>query len=368
MNILFLSNRSRVPWAGPYYSIPAQVKAQSSMDNVLWLNENKHFCDEWQNQNLPFINLTNIKTDHLKDLPSPFNHPDLVVIEEVYVHRFSRIIADVQKNKIPYIIVPRSQLTRQGQHKKHLKKILGNFVYYNQVVRGAAAIQYLTEQEKLDSGTKWNKCSFVIPNGINLPACERKNFVKNRINATYIGRLEKYQKGLDLLLEAINQVQKELREANFSMTLYGPDESSIAELNTLIKSYHLEDIVSCKPALFGKEKVATLQKSDIFIMSSRFEGLPMGLIEALSYRLPCIVTTGTNMREAVEKYNAGWGCDTTVEGLANAFKKMLEERDLFAEKSDNAYHLAAQYDWSEIAKRSHGIYEKIVRGNNGDFM
>lgn len=365
MNIVFLSNRSRVPWAGPYYSIPAQVRAQSKIDNVLWINENRHYCEEWENQNLPFLNLRNVPGDHLNDLPTPFNHPDIVVIEEIYVHRFSRIIADVQKAKIPYIIIPRSQLTIQGQRRKPLKKWLGNFIYYNQIIRRATAIQYLTKQEQLDSGTKWNRHSFIIPNGINLPVKKSKTFSRTKINAIYIGRIEKYQKGLDVLLQAINLIQNELRSANFSLTLYGPDQSnSVAELTSFIKDYRLQDIVSLQEALFNEAKSRVLEKSDIFIMSSLFEGLPMGLIEALSYSLPCLVSTGTNMRDAIEKYNAGWGADNTVESLVNALKQMLAQRDLFMEKSLNAYRLAEQYDWNEIAKRSHQIYEQIIGENN----
>ena len=40
MNILFISKLSGNLWAGPNNSIPAQVKAQSRIDNVFWYNLN----------------------------------------------------------------------------------------------------------------------------------------------------------------------------------------------------------------------------------------------------------------------------------------------------------------------------------------
>lgn len=362
MNILFLSNRSKSPWAGPYYSIPAQVKAQSKIDNVLWLNENSKPCQEWQSSGVHFMNLKDTRANHLNTLPAPFNYPDIVIVEEIYAHRFSHIIAGVQKKGIPYVMVPRSQLTIQGQRRKPFKKWLGNLIYHKQLVRRAAAIQYLTKQEQADSGPKWNKNSFVLPNGINLPDLPSKIFSSDKIKAVYIGRLEKYQKGLDLLLQACNQLRDELLTSNFTLTLYGPDyDQTQMYLADLIKRYSLEQIIFLCPPVFKDDKTAALQKAEVFIMTSRFEGHPMGLIEALAYGLPCVVTTGTNMRSEIEKYNAGWTADNKVESIVCALKKMLQEREHFAQKSNHARKLAEQYNWDKIAQRSHKIYEEIIR-------
>ncbi len=363
MNILFLSNLSGNLWTGPNNSVPAQIAAQKEQDNIFWFNLRCKVPATWTERKLPFLTSKEISSARLANLPAPFNHPDIVVVEEVYPHRFSRIIADVQKAHIPYIIIPRSQLTRQGQQRKLLKKWLGNLIYHKQLVRRAAAVQYLTKQEQVDSGAKWNKNSFVLPNGINLPDLPAKNFSSDKIQAVYIGRLEKYQKGLDILLEACRQIQGKLRAAHFTLTLYGPNHSnSMASLLPLIKQYQLEDILFFKPSVFGKEKEAVLRKADVFVMTSRFEGHPMGLIEALAYGLPCVATAGTNMREEIEKYDAGWTADTTAESIAAALEKMLAQRAQFAEKSANARRLAEQYDWTEIAKQSHQIYEEIIKG------
>jgi glycosyltransferase involved in cell wall biosynthesis len=86
----------------------------------------------------------------------------------------------------------------------------------------------------------------------------------------------------------------------------------------------------------------------------------MGLIEALAYGLPCMATTGTNMRPEIEQYNAGWTADNTVESIAAALEKMLKERDKLMQKSKNARALAEQYNWDKIAQQSHQIYEEII--------
>ena len=50
--------------------------------------------------------------------------------------------------------------------------------------------------------------------------------------------------------------------------------------------------------------------SDMFILTSRHEGFPMSILEALSYGLPVLITKGTNMTDLVHKASAGWTCET----------------------------------------------------------
>ncbi len=362
MNILFISKLSGTLWKGPNNSVPAQVYVQSKIDNVLWFNLSKQTSSKWKEQGLPILTTDDIPSSRLKDLPYPFNKPDLVVVEEVYPYRFNYIISDIQKAKIPYIIIPRSQLTKQGQKRKPIKKWLGNLLYYKKLVKKSSAIQYLTKQEQKDSGEKWNKNFFILPNGINMPNIGPKSFSQDGINIVFIGRLERYQKGLDLLIEVCCKIRQELHNAKVKIHLYGPNRFDTIEiLSKTINKFVLGNIISFCPAVFTEEKTKVLQQADAFIMTSRFEGHPMGLIEALSYGLPCLVTTGTNMKEEIEKFDAGWTADTTVDSIAEALKKMIAEKNLFEQKSINARKLASQYNWDTIAQKSHEIYERIIR-------
>ena len=246
MNILYISKLTGNLWAGPNNSVPAQVEAQSKIDNVFWYNLNKVKRQEWVERGIPVYNMEDYPSGRLKDLPSPFDKPDIVVVEEVYCHPFSKLIHDVQKAKIPYVVIPRSTLTEKAQQHHRWKKILGNFIYFNQMLRNAAGIQYLTEKEFDESGEKWNNNAFIIPNGIILPHKKKTTFNSGRINATYIGRYELYQKGLDLLLEGIYSAKDKLRESNFKLSMYGVDqEGSIKKMEKIISQYGISD--PCTP-------------------------------------------------------------------------------------------------------------------------
>ena len=63
-----------------------------------------------------------------------------------------------------------------------------------------------------------------------------------------------------------------------------------------MRKKHLDDIVFYHyGAVFGKVKEKVLLDNDFFILTSRLEGHPMALIEALSYGLPCLVTQGSRL-------------------------------------------------------------------------
>lgn len=361
MNVLYISNLTGNLFAGPNNSVPAQIKAQSEIDHVFWYNLNSVRRDEWSKNGLDCKNLRDYPTGRLKDLPFPFCKPDLAIVEEFYCYPFCKLIHDIQSNGIPYIIIPRSEFTKQAQQKKLLKKKIGNLFYFRHMAHKAAAIQYLSQQEYIESGEKWNQRSLIIPNGTVAKAEVKKTFTKDAIQAVYIGRYEQYQKGLDILMNALAMVQSLLRENGFRLNMYGVNqEGALDAMTQQIAQYGIDDLVRLHDAVYGNEKERVLLQSDVFVMTSRFEGMPMGMIEALSYGLPCVATVGTNLSGEIAKHDAGWTAENTVESVSDALRTMVKEYCDVKRKSYNALSLATEYSWDEIAKRSHKEYLKIV--------
>lgn len=359
MNILYLSKLSGNPWAGPTYSVPEQIYAQSKIDNVFWLNLNHNKIDAWCKEGEIFYNLDSGFSEIAK-LPSPFNKPDLAIVEQMYAYPFSKVIKELQREKIPYIIVPRGELCESSQKKKRFKKIIANFIWFNKMINRALAIEYLSENEYANS-KKWkSKKHLIIPNGIHLPNQGEHLFSSDKIRATYIGRLDLYHKGIDLLLSAISLVRDRLIANQFHLTLYGPalhEERNV--LQKIIAEKKIEELVSLNDGVYGEEKKHILENTDIFVLTSRMEGLPMALLEALSYGLPCLVTKGTNMAEEIKSENAGWIAETDVESIKHALLDLLSCPDI-AKKSNRAYTLAKKYSWSSIAALTHDEYEKLI--------
>jgi len=177
-----------------------------------------------------------------------------------------------------------------------------------------------------------------------------------------IGRIEPYQKGLDLLIEACEMCKSEIKEAGLHISIYGPDRvGRLDEMKLLISENKLDDIISFHDGIYGEQKEKVLLESDVFIIPSRFEGHPTALIEALAYGLPALVTTGANMRKEIEEYNAGWGADIDSKSIREAILKMIEEKESFTTKGSNAKMLAKNYAWDYLAGESHRQYDSILK-------
>ena len=362
MIILFISHLSTNIAAGPNWSVPACVDAQSKIDDVLWINMTNVVMPHWQNV-LAFRNLSDFgaKLSSLDILPAPFNHPNVVVFEGLYYLDDVEIAKHLNRNHIPYIIVPRGSLTKQALHNHAwFKKRVAHLLYFNRFINKAAAIQYLTKQEASDSLGHFCSSFFIIPNGINSPNIENKKFSTGRINACFIGRLDIYHKGLDLLLDAITLIHGDLFNAHFFLNIYGPRRYDYNIIASIIVERKLTDIVAIHDEVGGREKEEVLLNSDLFIMTSRFEGHPMGLIEALAYGIPCIVTPGTNMAEEIKINNAGWVCEGTPSAISLVLKEIVSEEDKFIIKSNNAQSLSKEYSWDRIAKDFHNNLERLL--------
>lgn len=361
MVIVYISKINGAQWSGPSHSVPAQIDYQAKEDTVVWINLGKEENAVWSN--LPYYyNREKISYKKISALMEPFNKPDLVIVEQFYAFTTESVFYYLIKEQVPYIIIPRGEFTEAAQAQKHAKKIVANKLIMNRYMKGACAIQYLTDRERDESKICRKYPGIVIPNGTEKKAHLRHYISSSKLCLTYIGRIDVYHKGLDMLIQACELIKSKLFQNSVFINIYGPDrDGRLNEIKDLVRVSGLSKVISFYDAVVNSEKEQVLLNTDVFLMTSRFEGLPMALIEALSYGVPCAVTDGTNMRDEIENENAGWGCHNDIKSIRDMLSRIIEEKNLICEKGKNAYRLSEKYIWENIAKRSHLEYEKIIR-------
>ena len=361
LSILHISKRSFYPHEGLTYSVPNQIYYQNQLAEVYWYNAN-HKKYEFDQDDYYSYNKDDFPIYQFGKFLKSIQKPDLVIFQELYFLEYLYIALLLNIRKIPYIIIPHGCLTESAQKSKRYIKWIAN-MFYRRFLKKAKAIHFLSEQEKSQSHRYQYKKSIVIPNGITMPK-ESKKWSKKRstqYTGVFIGRKTIAIKGLDLLLNACRKVREELIAHNIHFALYGPaTQRESAALQALIHDNDLSAIVELHEGIFGREKYAVLLESDLFLLTSRTEGHPMGLLEALSVGLPSLVTQGTSMKEIVVEHNAGWGADNSVESIEAALKQLIRDVDKLPEIGANALQLAKRYNWKAIAEQAVAKYKDLL--------
>ena len=245
-------------------------------------------------------------------------------------------------------------------------KKIGNLLLFDKFIFDSLAVQFLSENERDNSNFRVNK--FIGTNGICIPQNVEKKIENNKIKIIYIGALLVHIKGIDLMLNAI-KMQKELFDRkNVEVSLYGPNSgNSHKKISKMISDMKLEGIVKLCDAVYGDVKKDILTSADIFIQTSRTEGMSMGLLEALGYGIPCLVTAGTNLDNKIEKYNAGWGCKTEAKAIAEAFERMFNDWAEWETKAVNAKNMIEkEFSWEIVCKQTINKYKELCNVNEAE--
>ena len=343
---------------GVCIAAPQHALAQGEYEDVAFLNINNELIDSLEGGKVKQFQYT--KPFYVCDLPTPFNHPDLVVFHECYRLDYLSISKELRKIKIPYIILPHGELGERAQRKKFLKKKLANIALFNRFINNASAIQCLSEVELKE--TAFNVKKFVEFNGIKIPRKKKQLFHTNRIRITYIGRLDAYHKGLDLLIEAVANVRQQMNDNNATIDMYGPDLNGRFEyVQSLIEKNKVTDLIRLHHEVSGIKKEKILLDTDIFIQTSRFEGMPLGVLEALSYGIPCLVTEGTNMGKIILRNKAGIVAKNNSEDIADKISLILSKKKELASMGKNGRAISKKrFTWQNIAIRTISKYKEIV--------
>ena len=168
-----------------------------------------------------------------------------------------------------------------------------------------------------------------------------------------------FQKGHDLLVESVALLPNSIKE-KIVVLIVGREGNATTSLQKSISENKLE-----KTILFLGHRTdvpALLKMADIFIFSSRFEGLPGALIEAEAARLPIICSHVSMMLEVVEpNKNALTFALNNVGDFSKAIESLVEDRVLrtkFAAKSRIIFEERFQIE--SVHQMMLSLYQKLI--------
>lgn len=203
----------------------------------------------------------------------------------------------------------------------------------------ADGISILTKRDEKLLGDKYPQ-KMVIYNPITWPLLKEKSTRNKTVLAA--GRFDIWKtKGFDLLLSIWGSLSKRYPDWVLQIAGSGSNES-ISTLNNLIKSNSVEGSVK----LLGQvSDMKTLySKTGVFALSSRVEGMPMVLLEAMSQGCPCVAfDVGGASSEMLEVGGGIVVKDGDIEGFQSALSELMEHEEQRLSMSNNAVLSAGHF-------------------------
>lgn len=358
MKILHVLGKCLKEGNGITSAVPPLIEAQNSLEGI---EAKALFTSAYEEYNFNFETLHLNQISNIDEFLLKTFTPDIVIFHEVYYLSFLKISKLLFRLNIPYLIKPHCSLTKLAQQKSKYKKMLANHLLFNTFIARSKAISFLNEQEFLTSIQSENH--IIVNNGVKVQKIDLNSKINKRIRIIYLSRIDYYHKGLDFLIDGLKTIKKsDFSDYNFEIFLYGDGaKTDLDRLNKDIKELNNEHI-SFKGPVYDINKEKVFKESNIFILTSRLEGMPMGILEALSFGMPCIVTPGTNMAEEIQLNNVGWVTSTDKDCIANTILKAVTEYKIQRETYiKNSLDLVKnKYNWDNIAKDTIKKYQKYL--------
>lgn len=208
--------------------------------------------------------------------------------------------------------------------------------------------------KKLASGTTGEIA--VLPNAVEVPNVQVPRGRNETLRILFVGRFA-FNKGIDVLMSVAERLVAEGHGGRLRFELAGS-----GPLLEHFKSKGLPSNVQLLGRVDDDELFALYTQCDVFLLPTRFEGMPTVVLEAMARSMPIIVSDVGATAELVGQDN-GW---LLPPGDADAlYRALIEFMDLSPAERDalGASSLArvkADFTWPKVTERTVGLFRNVV--------
>lgn len=291
------------------------------------------------------------------------NQPDVIIGIMTFCSYLSRLAT--LGMKVPVVLTEHSAFERiPGYPMKPLLRFTRRWIDHR-----FRFITVLTEQDKKVWGDKYAH-AVVMPNPLSFPSYEgRLADLNKQKQVLAVGRIYNwYVKGFDILIEAWSLlVHKKDFDPSWRLKIAGEGtEEGMLHLNNLCKEYHVEDHVDFLG--FCSDMQRLYRESEIFCLSSRSEGLPMSLLEAMSQGCAPVATDFKGrVRDVLEGEETGIVCNPQdVQSLAEGLWKMMNDDEYRKTAQQKALDRSHLYSLDYVMSLWENMFHKMKGNSNAE--
>lgn len=234
------------------------------------------------------------------------------------------------------------------------------YIHYGERVLASYAdkIIVLSQDMKKYFKDEYNRETEYIPNGTECPDLVSADLIKSQFGLEkdeyilYLGRLVPEKKA-DVLIKAFRETQTDKK-----LVIAGPDS------NTDEYIVHLHELADGDPRIiftgFVKDRLyeELMSNAYVYVLPSKLEGMPLSLLEAMSYGNCCITSNIPECKEVIGNHGVLVEPED-IEGLQSAMQSLIDHPSVVERYREEAREFVDYKDgWDEVVDKTLELYRE----------
>lgn len=196
-----------------------------------------------------------------------------------------------------------------------------------------------------------------IPNGVNRPEIKHADIINKRFGLSkdsyilYLGRIVP-EKGEHYLIDAFKQIDTDKK-----LVIAGGSSDTDEYMDRLKKMAQGDERIVFTGFVQGQMLEELYSNAYIYVLPSDLEGMPLSLLEAMSYGNCCLVSDIKECTEVIED-KAEVFRKSDIDDLRIRLQELCSREDLVQKyKKDAAEYICGRYDWNKIIDKTLELYK-----------
>lgn len=223
-------------------------------------------------------------------------------------------------------------------------------------VKYANEIIVLSENVKNYFKENYNRNTHFIPNGVNKPKILKPNRIKEKYNLSkdnyilFLGRIVP-EKGIHYLIDAFNIVNTDKK-----LVIAGGASDTDDYYQELKEKSKLNNNIIFTGFVQGEELEELYSNAYIYCLPSDLEGMPLSLLEAMSYG-NCCLTSDIKECSTVINDKGETFTKSNINDLASKIQKLINDESLVKKyKNESQKYVLDNYNWDDVVDETLKLY------------
>ena len=245
------------------------------------------------------------------------------------------------------------------QRAKWKNGFASKYIKFGEIIAAKYADEIIVLSKNVQKYFKneYNRNTNFIPNGVTKPITRYIYLIKKKYGLNkndyilFLGRIVP-EKGVHYLINAYNQIKTDKK-----LVIAGAPSDTEDYYNELLQMSKSNNKIIFTGFVYGEELEELYSNSYIYILPSDLEGMPLSLLEAMSYGNCCLTSDISECAEVIEDKGLTFE-KSNIEDLKKKLQILLDDEQLLKKyKKESQSYILNKFNWDEIAEKTIELYK-----------